>query len=72
MMAHAMDGNMKPVDLGKAESHGKLILWNNEVCLSLASAVTPGLHWKEISVVTFDMGRRLCLCQVPGCTDQPC
>lgn len=30
----------------------------------LAPAVIPGLHWKEISAVTFDMGRRLCLCQV--------
>lgn len=36
------------------------------MCLSLVPAVIPGLHWKEISAVTFDMGGRLCLCRVPA------
>lgn len=35
-------------------------------CLSLAPAVVPGLHWKEISAVTFDMGGRLCLGLMPA------
>lgn len=56
----------KPVDLWIAESTGNLILWSNEVCLFLAPAVTPGLQWKEISAVTFDMGGRLCLCGMPA------
>lgn len=34
------------------------------VCVT--PAVIPGLHWKEISAVTFDMGRRLCLCRMPS------
>lgn len=57
---------IKPVDLWIADSPGNLIRRSNEVCLSLAPAVIPGLHWKEISAVTFDMGGRLCLSRVPA------
>lgn len=52
------------------ESPGNLILWSNEVCLSLGPAVIPALHWKEISAVTFDMGGPSLLVPGAGCTDQ--
>lgn len=57
---------INPVDLRITGSQGALTMWSNEVCVPHAPAVIPGLHWKEISAVTFDMGRRLCLCGAPA------